>query len=97
MELQRKSASGLMVSLCYLGEVSTPGCTRKMTMFETVGVGTDWIEIKRQKDEAVAQAEYRKAIATAEAMIQEGLALEIVARCTGLSLEEVYELQLQPH
>ncbi len=26
-----------------------------MTMFEVVGVGTDWIELKRQKEEARKQ------------------------------------------
>ena len=48
---------------------------RKMSMFDTVGVGVDWIEVKRQKDEAVAE-ERRKARAIAKKARESGMSAE---------------------
>jgi hypothetical protein len=78
-----------------------------MDMFEVVGVGIDWLEIKRQKDEAVAEAAAKatakatakaaaeasqKSLATALKAIAKGLSFEDAADLAGLPLEEVQRL-----
>lgn len=59
------------------------------TMFDTVGRGTDWIELKRREDERVAQAEYKRAIATAKKALDKGLSIEDAAELADLTLAEV--------
>ena len=76
---------------------------RQMTMFETIGRGTDWIELKRRQDEAVAQAkaeEKEKAkaeakadkLATAKEALDMGLSPEKAAKLSKLPLAEVQTL-----
>jgi hypothetical protein len=65
---------------------------RKMTMFDKVGVGTDWIEIKRQKEEYAAQIAQEKAIFTAKNALEMGLSLEQAAKLADLPLAEVEAL-----
>ena len=44
------------------------------------------------KDEGRLEGAHLKAIESAENLIKEGVSLEVISRCTGLSLEEVEEL-----
>ncbi len=44
------------------------------------------------KDEGRLEGAHLKAIESAENFIKEGVSLEVISRCTGLSLEEVKEL-----
>ena len=64
---------------------------KKMSMFDVVGVGPDWVEIKRQKDEAVRQS----AIASAQEALSMGLTLEQAAKISNLTVDEVKELVKQ--
>lgn len=63
-----------------------------ISMFDIAGVGPDYIEIKRQKDEAVAQAERKKAITTAKNALEMGLSPEQAAKLADLPVEEVRAL-----
>jgi hypothetical protein len=72
---------------------------KKMTMFDTVGVGTDWIEIKRRQDEAVAIARaeadakaHKKAVAAAKKALGMGLTVEQAAKIAELPIAEVEKL-----
>ena len=81
----------------------------KMTisMFDSVGVGIDWIELKRQTNELIAQAEARaeararaeaearakeKSIVVAKRALTKGLSLEDAAELADLSVDEIREL-----
>lgn len=75
---------------------------RKMeTMFEIVGVGTDWIKIKQQQDEAVAKAvkqavkqvEEQKAIKFAFNLLQRGLPIEEISEMAELPIETVEQIK----
>lgn len=63
-----------------------------ISMFDIAGVGTDWIEIKRQKDEAAAQAGHEAGIAIAKRGLEMGLSPEDIAELTDLPIEEVKAL-----
>jgi hypothetical protein len=72
---------------------------KKMTMFDVVGVGTDWIEIKRQKEEAVAIARadaaekaHKKAVVSAKKALAKGLSVEDAAEISELPVAEVETL-----
>jgi hypothetical protein len=70
---------------------------RKMeSMFEIVGVGVDWIEIKRQKEEyaaqAAARAEHMMAVAAAKRALSKGNSVEDAADIAGLPFAEVEAL-----
>jgi hypothetical protein len=65
---------------------------RKMTMFDTVGVGVDWIELKRRENVRIAEAEQKKAIAAAKKALAKGLSPEDVADFLDLPLDEVKAL-----
>ena len=47
------------------------------------------------KKEGIAEGEQRKAIEDAKNMLKENISSEITARCTGLPLEKIVELQKQ--
>lgn len=65
---------------------------KKMTMFDVAGVGTDWIEIKRQKEEYAAQARHENSIAAAKKALAKGLSPEDVADFIDLPIEEIKAL-----
>ncbi|MDD6252778.1 MAG: hypothetical protein ACI3ZO_01510 [Candidatus Cryptobacteroides sp.] len=44
------------------------------------------------KAEGIAEGAYDKAVSTARNLLYEGITSEVVAKCTGLSLEEVKAL-----
>jgi len=62
---------------------------RKMTMFDTVGVGVDWIAVEREKKEYAAQARHEKAVDTAKKALAKGLSAFDAADISGLPVEEV--------
>lgn len=76
----------------------------RMDMYKTIGVGVDWLEIKRQKDEAaaqgvaqgveqgVAQGAAQAKEATAKKALAAGLAPALVAEIVDLPLAEVEAL-----
>jgi hypothetical protein len=65
---------------------------RKMTMFDKVGVGTDWIEIKRQKEEYAAQARNEERKVAAQTIADERKAVAEKALKKGMSLVDAAEL-----
>jgi predicted transposase/invertase (TIGR01784 family) len=44
------------------------------------------------KKEGLAEGEQKKAIETAKKMLEKGIAVEVVAECTGLAIEDVEKL-----
>ena len=47
---------------------------------------------KDGKKEGLAEGEQKKAIETAKKMLEKGIAVEVVAECTGLAIEDVEKL-----
>ena len=52
-------------------------------------------DIAVQREEAYEEGSKQKAVETAEKMLENCLSKEIIANCTGLSLEEVEKLAKQ--
>ena len=52
-------------------------------------------DIAVQREEAYEEGSKQKAVETAEKMLENCLSKEIIANCTGLSLEEVEQLAKQ--
>jgi len=58
---------------------------KKMTMFDVIGVDVDWLEIKRQKEEAVRQAK----LDTARTALEKGMSVAEAAELAHLPISEV--------
>jgi hypothetical protein len=91
--IEKSDAKQLVVDSCTVIEkTSLPNDKKEelknMTMFDVVGVGPDWVEIKRQKEELAVTMR----IKAAKKALAKGLSVEDAADISELSVDEVKDL-----